>query len=230
VDIANAKFFPGNKLEMKPSYVITEFGEKISRANLLGVVTEKFLDEEQSYASITIDDGFSSLRVKAFAEQAKLFESISPGDLILVVGRVKNYNEENYIAAEVVRKVADPNFAILHLAEVLEKLLERKRMRDDLLRVREEVSDEELREYAKEKYAIDEETLRVVLESKKIEADYKPKILDVIEKLDDGSGVEVAKLLQILNLPENVVESAITDLLSSGEIYEPVVGRLKKVG
>ena len=214
---------------MKPSYVITEFGEKISRVNLLGVVTEKFSDEEQNYASVTIDDGFASLRVKAFAEQTKFLENIALGDLILVIGRVKNYNEENYVVAEIVRKVDDPNFTILHMAEVLDKLWEIKRMRDDLQRVRDEVSDEELKEYAKEKYAIDEEALRVVLESKKLERDYKPKILDVIEKLDDGNGVEVAKLLQILNLPENVVEAAITDLLSAGEIFEPVVGRLKKV-
>ena len=42
-DIVNGKYFPGNKEEMKPSYVITPFGQKISRVNLVATVTDKFL-------------------------------------------------------------------------------------------------------------------------------------------------------------------------------------------
>lgn len=51
----------------------------------------------------------------------------------------------------------------------------------------------------------------------------------MIEKLDDGNGVEIGKLFEISNLPENIIENAINGLLNSGVLYEPRAGVLKKV-
>lgn len=46
-----------------------------------------------------------------------------------------------------------------------------------------------------------EEILSAIIESKKKEIDYKPIVLDVIEKLDDGKGVEIKRLFEVLNMP-----------------------------
>ena len=69
----------------------------------------------------------------------------------------------------------------------------------------------------------------MILEGKKLEIDHKPKILEVIQKLDEGEGVEISKLILFLNLPENFIEAALNELLATGALYEPIVGRLKKV-
>ncbi len=215
--------------EMKPSYVITGLGEKISRVNIVGTVVDKFIGENQNFVSVVIDDESSSIKLRVFGDSMYVLEKVSVGNLVSVNGKVKNYNGENYIVAESVRILSDSNWENLHKLRVLENIATRKKIAAELKNLRNDVTEEELEEYAKEKYGLDREILRVILESSKTEIDYKSKILEVIEKLDGGDGVEVGKLLEILNIPENVVESAITELLSSGTVYEPTVGKLKKV-
>jgi hypothetical protein len=51
----------------------------------------------------------------------------------------------------------------------------------------------------------------------------------LINSLDEGSGVEIGKILELSDLPENVIENAINELLGSGMLYEPRAGVLKKV-
>lgn len=71
--------------------------------------------------------------------------------------------------------------------------------------------------------------MQAILESKKLEVDYKPKILEVIQSLDTGEGVEVGKLSKVLDLPEHIIENTIDELLNNGSIYEPKVGFFKRV-
>lgn len=227
-DIISGKFFPGNKEEMKPSYLITNFGEKVSRVNLLATVTEKFESEDENYATITIDDGSEAIRVKVFRENVKLLNGIEPGNLVLVIGKLKEYQGEIYVNGEVIRKIQDVNYENLRKLEILDKLVQQNKIVEEIKSL-EDVPEEELREYVKEKYGMDDETLQVIIESKKREIDYKPKILEIIANLDEGEGVEISKLFEITSLPENVVERTIDELLSEGAIYEPIVGRLKKV-
>ena len=66
------------------------------------------------------------------------------------------------------------------------------------------------------------------LEEETKEVDYKPLVLETLEKLDKGDGVEFKKLLEETKLPDNVFEEVINDLLSSGICYEPKPGMLKK--
>jgi hypothetical protein len=47
--------------------------------------------------------------------------------------------------------------------------------------------------------------------------------------LDEGDGVEISRIFELVKLPEKLVEQAINELLASGEVYEPLPGRLRKV-
>jgi len=78
---------------------------------------------------------------------------------------------------------------------------------------------------------MDEACLKFVLENlnKEKAIDYKPAILKLIESLDKGEGVEIGKIFELSNLPENEIEKAIDELLSSGELFEPKPGVLKRV-
>ena len=228
-DIANGKYFPGSKEEMKASYLITPFGEKVSRVNLVASVTEKFLSDDENYCSVTIDDGTESIRVKVFGESVDLLKKVEPSDLVLVIGKIKDYNGEIYINGEIVRREIDKNLENLRKLEVIDKAIEDKAIAEDLRNLSTQVSEEELKNYANEKYSIDNESLQVIIESKKLEVDYKPKILEVVKNLDTGEGVEVGKLFEVLDLPENIIENTLDELLNQGFIYEPIVGKIKKV-
>ena len=108
-DITNGKYFAGRKESMEPSYVITPFGEKLSRVNIIASITDKFLSEDSNYSSITIDDSTDVIRAKVFKEDVKIFESLQKGELIIVIGKVKEYQNEVYINAEIAKAV-EPNY------------------------------------------------------------------------------------------------------------------------
>jgi RPA family protein len=229
-DIVDARFFAGSLEESKPNSVVTKFGDVVSRVQLVGTVVEKFRDEGGRFGSVTVDDGTESVRARVFGEDMKYLDSVNVGDVVAVVGRMKNYNNENYISPDFVRRTDDPNAETLFRLEVLQGLAEKKKTVDDIRRLRDEMSQDELKDYASEKYGMGEEVLRAVLEGKTAETDYKPVVLDAIGKLDSGGGVEIGKLLESVKLEESMVESAISELLSSGEIYEPAAGKFRRVG
>jgi len=230
-DILNGKYFPGSKEEMKASYVITPFGDKVSRVNIIATVIEKFESEDGNYSSIRIDDGTEALRVKFFKEDTAIIKNVDVGDLATIIGKVKEYNGEVYINGEIVRKVDDVNTENLQKLEVLDELIEKKKVVDQIKNLLDEMSEEELKKTVKNKFGIDEEPLQVIRDNLKVvkEIDYKPKILEVIKSLDRGEGVEIGKILQLSDLPENVIENAINELLSNGSLFEPKPGILRKV-
>lgn len=228
-DLVSARFFQGSIEEMKPNFVITKFGESISRVRLVASVVEKFLSEDGRFASITLDDGTGGIRAKVFAEDSRLIEGVNPGDVVSIVGKMKNYNDENYIAPDFVRRLDDPNHELLFKLELLENLFEKKKVVDDLKNLKEQMSEEEIEQYAAEKYSLDKDTLGMILQGEVDKIDYKPVILDLIADLDKGEGVEIAKILEASNLDESMVEGAINELLETGDVYEPTVGKLRKV-
>lgn len=229
-DIVDARFFSGSIEEAKPNSVVTKFGDVMSRVQIVGTVVEKFKDDGGRFGSVTVDDGTESIQARLFGDDMRILDQVVPGDMVSVVGRMKNYNGENYVSPDFVRRIDDPNTEMLFKLEVLQILTEKKKTADDIRRLRDEMSQDELKDYASEKYGMNEEVLRAILEGKSEEADYKPVILDMIGKLDTGDGVEIGNLLESAKLDESMIEGAISELLSSGEIYEPVAGKFRRVG
>ncbi len=228
-DILEGKFFHGSKEDFKESFLISPFGQKISRVNLVGSVVNKFLSEEENYAFLIINDGSGSIRVKAFGESIENLKKLEVGDLVQIIGKIKEFNAELYISFEIGRKV-EPNFEILRKLEILKELIKQKRIFEDIKNAS-NLPEEELMKYAKEKYGMEEECVKFILESLEMgkRVDYKPAILELIEKLDEGEGVEIAKIIELSNLPEKEIENAIDELLNSGELFEPKPGILKRV-
>lgn len=229
-DVVNGNFI--KKEGMEPSYILTELGQKISRVNLLGTVVDKFMSEDGNYSSITIDDDSDSIRVKAFKDDVKIFDEINLGDLAMIIGKTREYSEENYIIPEIVKKIADPNYEYFHKLEVLKDLIKQKKAMEDIKKEKEKFGDvEELKEHVKEKY--DTETVEGVVESLEGEEpeqkDYKPVVLQTLDKLDKGKGVKFKKLLEECKLQENEFEEVINELLSDGICFEPSPGVIKRV-
>ncbi|KYK35685.1 MAG: hypothetical protein AYK18_02870 [Theionarchaea archaeon DG-70] len=229
-DVINGRFVRKEGLE--PSYVLTDLGQRISRVNLLGTVVDKFMSEDGNYSSITIDDDSDSIRVKAFREDTNMFDNMEIGDLVMVIGKVREYEDENYIIPEIVKKIANPNYELLHKMEVLKQIVQKKKILDEVKK-EEFTNVEEFKKHVKEKYEVDTDTLEGIAETLTVEEkkkeDFKPIVLELLDKLDKGKGIEFKKLLEESKLPENIFEEVINELLSDGICYEPMPGIIKKV-
>jgi RPA family protein len=78
-----------------PNYIEIN-GERISRVRVLATVIDKFLSEDGNYGTITLDDSTDTIRAKAF-QDLRIIEPIEKGDVVEVVGKIREYNEERYI-------------------------------------------------------------------------------------------------------------------------------------
>lgn len=102
--------------------VHTLFGE-VSEARILGTLIDIFTTDDDSYISLTVDDGTETIRIKAWRQDVKKLKQFSRGDFIEVVGKIREYNEEIYLTPEVV-SVVSPNRWILRELELMKGYLE----------------------------------------------------------------------------------------------------------
>ncbi len=229
-DIVSGKFFHGNKEEMKPSFLITPFGQKVSRVNILATVTDKFLSEDETYIFFVLDDGTSSIRAKGFREKVEHMKKIEIGDRVIVIGKLREWNDEVYVNVEIMKKIDDPNYETYRKLEILRELIPYKKMITELKNMREKMSEEEFISEAKKKFGIDEETVSFILEKKVEEKkDYKSEVIKLLRELDRGEGVEVFKIFEVIALPPQEVDSILTELLNEGKIIEISPGKIKVV-
>ncbi|MGC9310161.1 MAG: OB-fold nucleic acid binding domain-containing protein [Candidatus Aenigmatarchaeota archaeon] len=102
-----------------PNYIEVN-GEKISRVRVLATIIDKFMSEDGNYGTITLDDGTDTIRCKIF-QDLRLIEEAEKGDLVDVVGKIREYNEERYIQPEIIAKVENPNLEVLRILEIRKK-------------------------------------------------------------------------------------------------------------
>ena len=118
-DITNGEWV--KKEGMEPSFILTNYKERISRARVLGTVVAKFMREDGNFGSITIDDGSDTIRAKTF-KTVKPVEGIEIGNVIDIVGKIREYNGEVYVMPEVLLRVENPNLELLRALEIHKKL------------------------------------------------------------------------------------------------------------
>lgn len=89
--------------EWEPNYLEIK-DLKVSRVNLVATIVDKF-GNDTGYGTLMIDDGSGNIRVRAWQDETKLFDDISVGDVIIIIGRVKDYTEEIYVSPEIIKKL-----------------------------------------------------------------------------------------------------------------------------
>lgn len=232
--IVSGKYFKPEGFQS--NYVITPKGLKISRARILATIMNKFITEDEKYGFVVLDDESETMRAKVF-KNTKLLENIKKGDLVDVVGKVREYDDEIYLAPEIIRKIKDPNFLILRKAELLRQEKEFEKIKKKIKEFQKKTSDlDEIKKLA-EAENISEEVVESVVESEEREEgeekedkkSMKDTILKIIEKIDEGTGAEYSVVVEESNLDEKDVEEIINDLLSEGTCYEPRPGRIKRL-
>lgn len=212
-----------------PNYVLSPHGVHLSRVRIFATVVDKFLAESGKFASLTIDDGTETIRAKAFGG-VSMFDYVDVGSDVDLIARVKEYQGEIYLMPEIIM-AADPHMQLLRELELRlqEKELEKKRKL--VLEHQKQTADmAELERLMKERFGILPEEVEAILQSgEEPQQDKKEEILKLIESMDEGNGCDYSELLKASGLPEDVIDSAVNELLSEGICFEPRPGKIKKL-
>ena len=88
--------------ETEPNYLLTSEEKKIYRLNLMANILSKEI--VGSITNLLIDDGTGSIILRSF-EKNKTTENLNIGDTILILGKVRIYNQEKYISPEIIKKI-----------------------------------------------------------------------------------------------------------------------------
>lgn len=216
----------------EPNYVIAQNGMKLSRVRLMGTVVDKFAASTGKLVSITLDDSTATIRAKMF-NSPNFFDGIDEGDVIDVIGRVKEYQDEIFIIPETVRKVDDVNWELLREMEIRESLKIVEKKRKLVKEFMSQTSDlMELKKLMSEKYEISEDEVEALIPQEseaEAETNNKEKILQIISEADKGDGCEYALIMEKSGLSESELDIAVSELIDEGSIFEPRPGRIKKI-
>ena len=219
--------------------VSTIFGE-VSEARVLGTLIDIFVSDDENYMSLTVDDGTETVRVKAWRQDVGKLKKFSKGDLIDVVGKVREYNEEIYLTPEVVLKVS-PNKWVLRELELMklfvrsgaaEKVLEREPLEREIeSELEEEPEIESTRADERErKKESEKEIERQIEREEKVEIKKEPEKItrkeeehpkvEKEEKVDDIGKVEKVEDIEKENIEKVEDKDTFEEEYELGEIEE----------
>ncbi|MBU0535404.1 MAG: hypothetical protein KKE20_00430 [Nanoarchaeota archaeon] len=100
----------------EPNYILYN-DEKISRINIIGVIVSKNQNELSNNKSVMIDDGSGRISVRTFDESSVL-DSVSVGEMIILIGRPREYGNEIYIVPEIIKPLQDKRWAEVRRLEL----------------------------------------------------------------------------------------------------------------
>jgi|SRR3989344_950509 len=186
--------FDSNYIEFKD--------KKISRVNVIAAVINKY--ETDNYSSVLIDDGSSQISAKAWNEDKKIIDKANIGDIILLVGKVRqnNLGSGMYIQAEIIKKL-DEKWLLARKHE-----LEKEYGKPESVESKPGIKEDEL----------------IIEEVKVSNKSLRNQVLNLIDKMDDNDGISKQDILGYIKSP--MVFEALDELLKEGEIFE-VNGKYK---
>ncbi len=96
-----------------------ELGNKnIVRVNIIGNIVDKYEGQgETKFSSLTLDDGSGQIKLKSFGDDVEKFKNIAQGETVVVIGVLRNWNNETYISPEII-KVQDPKYLLIRKIEI----------------------------------------------------------------------------------------------------------------
>lgn len=115
-----------------------------SRVNIIATLVYK--SEESGYAGAVIDDGSGRVSLRAF-EDKSMFSKVDVGDIVLVIGRIREFGGEMYVLPEILKKLADIGWANVRKLE-LKKCLAPENGGTGVEKVHEESSSANYRIYS----------------------------------------------------------------------------------
>jgi len=91
---------------------------KISRVNLLATIIAMPV-KYSTYSQTLVDDGSGRIIIRNF-DNLDFFKDLEIGDMILVIGKPREYNNEKYIIGEIIKKLENSKWFELRKRELSE--------------------------------------------------------------------------------------------------------------
>ncbi len=184
--------------EDSPDYIkISDL--RIARVRIIGTIVSKRVNSERTYAYLVVDDGTETIRIKAWKDDVDKLEKPVVGDIIELVGRVREWDDERYLTCEIIKIINNPNHWLLHKYELL-------------------LSDEKVERITEKVKTGD---AREVEGKKSVEEELENKIIKIIKNSDVGRGVSMKLLTEETGKDEKNIRPVLKNLLNDGIIYEP---------
>lgn len=237
--IATAKELNSGKYFQKegftPNYLLTPNGRRLSRSRIVGTVVDKFINDDETYGSLTIDDSTDTTQIKFFNEidQVREFET---GDIVEAVGKVREYQGQIYMNAEIIQKT-EIEKELLHQLRHKKTHEEWKQLKETVKQLKDSGKDQE--EIEKEMAGkLSEQEVDSLLQSfgenfgnqqTEEKENLERDVIEAVEKLDEGEGADYSDIADQIEAPEDQMEDTINTLLSEGTFYEPQPGKVKKL-
>ena len=162
-DLVNGRYVKEEGWE--PNYIITKQEKKISRINLIGIIVAKNDDINTNYEGVILEDGSGKISIREFKEN-KVLKNVEIGNIVMVIGRPREYGTEKYIVPEIVKKIENEKWVALRKIE-----LEIENSKEEKEEVQEEIIEEK-------------------------EMPLSQKIYTWIKEKDSGEGIEISELIK----------------------------------
>ncbi len=208
----------------EPNFILIKKKLKANRVNVIGVIIDK--NEEFGFKTFILEDNTGKILLRSFEEQNF---NANIGDVVLVIGKPRKYNDSFYIIPEIV-KVIDKKWIEYRLKEL--ELLEEKLLLMEEVKVEEKTIEvkENLKENKKEDINVFVEEKNEIKEEKeeKHEKSNSEIIYDLIKENDKGDGADMFLILKLAE--EKGIKNAeknIHLMLELGDIFEIKAGKLK---
>src|SRR3989344_3930382 len=109
----------GKSIMSEGKFKFLELGnKKIIRINLIGNIIDKYESSgEKKYIFFKIDDGSGQISIKVFGDDIEKFKNVFPGETILIIGRINNWNNEMYITPESIKQ-QDTKYLVIRKLEI----------------------------------------------------------------------------------------------------------------
>jgi hypothetical protein len=179
----------------------------VSRVNLMGTVVGRY-DKGGSYSALTIDDGSGGMRVKLWNENVRFIEKIKLGDVVNVIGMLRQgMNNEIFVAPEIVKNV-NANVELMRKMELVKEI--GLWSRESLVMPQMEMSKPM--------------EVQMVVREERV-GDFVPKMIgsirqNILDCIKGSNGRTFDEVHKNLGCGEEELDNSLQELLNEGEVYE----------
>ena len=204
--------------ENEPNYLLTKNDERIFRINLMAVILNK--EKQGAITNFIVDDGTGKIALRSF-EENKIIDSLGIGNSILIIGKIRTYNQEKYISPEIIKKI-DAEWLKLRSLE-LKHLIDHQKKEV----VSEEIEKSESVKDVENEKVVQQQTNGELEVIEKTEEIFLPieKLTKLIKEMDKGEGVLIEEVISTSQI--NETEKLLEKMLENGDIFQNSPGKVK---
>ncbi len=131
----------GKPIDDGERFSFLELGDKkIVRVNVIGNIVDKFESEgEKKFSVLKLDDGSGQINLRVFADDVEKFRDINQGQTVLIIGLLRQFNDEIYITPEIIREL-DPKYLLVRKLEIEKNKIQKEPIaREQIIAVKDKI-------------------------------------------------------------------------------------------